>query len=216
MKSWFSLVLLVISISLSYAYSPSKLFHLGSKVTLSKAQPSLMNYPTLSKRVDGLKLQSMKRNNEDSVTSSFPISSGLFESPSAKPFTSSLSYALPVIITGSFLVLHPSLVSALEDSTRLPPTWIAPTKSFVGTFLNVSSFAFLCRIVLSWYPQVNLNKFPTNLLAWPTEPFLKVTRSAVPPAFGVDVSPIIWVAFLSFLNEILVSNQGILTILESK
>jgi YggT family protein len=64
--------------------------------------------------------------------------------------------------------------------------------------------------------QVNLNKLPVNLVAWPTEPFLKVTRKVLPPAFGVDISPIAWVAFLSFLREILVSQQGLLTLIEQK
>lgn len=54
------------------------------------------------------------------------------------------------------------------------------------------------------------------LIAWPTEIFLKPTRTVVPPAFGVDISPIIWFAFLNFLREVLISDQGILTILQSK
>ena len=64
--------------------------------------------------------------------------------------------------------------------------------------------------------QIDLNKLPVSLIAWPTEPFLKVTRVVVPPAFGVDISPIIWFAFLNFLREILISDQGILTILQQK
>lgn len=34
-----------------------------------------------------------------------------------------------------------------------------------------------------------------------------VHLQVVPPAFGVDISPIVWVAFLSFLKEILTSQQ---------
>jgi YggT family protein len=33
---------------------------------------------------------------------------------------------------------------------------------------------------------------------------------------GVDVSPIVWVALLSFLNEILLGKQGLLILLASK
>lgn len=33
---------------------------------------------------------------------------------------------------------------------------------------------------------------------------------------GVDVSPIVWVALLSFINEILLGPQGILNLLQRK
>lgn len=33
---------------------------------------------------------------------------------------------------------------------------------------------------------------------------------------GVDVSPIVWVALLSFLNEILLGKQGLLLLLSQK
>lgn len=95
-------------------------------------------------------------------------------------------------------------------------TWVAPAKTIIEPILDLGGFAFLIRIVLSWYPQVDLNKLPANIIAWPTEPFLQVTRVVVPPAFGVDISPIIWFAFLNFLREILVSDQGILTLLQQK
>ena len=79
-------------------------------------------------------------------------------------------------------------------------------------YIHSCLFSCLCFPSL----QVDLNKVPANFIAWPTEPFLKVTRVVVPPAFGVDISPIIWFAFLNFLKEILVSDQGILTILLEK
>lgn len=69
----------------------------------------------------------------------------------------------------------------------------------------------LCRVVLSWYPMTNLNEMPFNLVAWPTEPLLRAIRNAVPPAFGVDITPIVWLGLFSFLHEILVGQQGLLT-----
>jgi len=81
-------------------------------------------------------------------------------------------------------------------------------------FINTLSLLFLCRTVMSWYPKTDLTKFPYIIAAWPTEPLLVPVRSLIPPAFGVDVSAIVWVMLLSFLREILAGQQGILTLLE--
>ena len=78
------------------------------------------------------------------------------------------------------------------------------------------SASTVMRVVLSWFPKYNLNELPWNIAAWPTEPILKPTRALVPPVAGVDVSPLIWVGILTFLSEILVGPQGILSIIERK
>jgi YggT family protein len=80
----------------------------------------------------------------------------------------------------------------------------------LGPFLGLMIFLFIFRIVLSWYPQVDLNRFPFNLVAWPTEPFLVPLRKLVPAIGGVDITPVIWVGILSLLREILVGQQGLL------
>lgn len=72
---------------------------------------------------------------------------------------------------------------------------------------------FVLRIVLTWYPQAQLNKFPFILVALPTEPLLVPTRKIITPIGGVDISPIIWVALISLLREMLLGQQGILTML---
>ena len=86
-------------------------------------------------------------------------------------------------------------------------TWI------LGPALASITFLFIFRIVLTWYPQVNLNQLPFNLVAWPTEPFLVPVRKLVPPLGGVDITPIIWVGIFSLLREILLGQQGLLTML---
>lgn len=48
------------------------------------------------------------------------------------------------------------------------------------------------------------------------EPLLVPTRKLVPPFNGLDVSPIVWVALLSFLSEILTGPQGILSLIARK
>mmetsp|Transcript_1326 Transcript_1326/g.1129 ORF Transcript_1326/g.1129 Transcript_1326/m.1129 type:complete len:97 (+) Transcript_1326:186-476(+) len=88
---------------------------------------------------------------------------------------------------------------------------VQPLASVLGPFLNLFSFAMLCRVVLSWYPKTNLNEMPWLLVTWPTESLLRSIRNAIPPAFGVDITPIVWLGVFSFFNEILLGQQGLLT-----
>lgn len=62
-------------------------------------------------------------------------------------------------------------------------------------------------------PRVELTRAPPAAVL-PTEPIMAPLRKAVPPVGGVDVSPIIGVAVVSFLNEILLGPQGILKLLQ--
>ncbi|MEC4816143.1 MAG: YggT family protein [Scytonema sp. PMC 1069.18] len=83
----------------------------------------------------------------------------------------------------------------------------------LGPVLGLMTFLFIFRIVLTWYPQVDLNRLPLNLVARPTEPFLVPLRKLVPPLGGVDITPIIWVGICSLLREILLGQQGLLTMM---
>jgi uncharacterized protein YggT (Ycf19 family) len=58
---------------------------------------------------------------------------------------------------------------------------------------------------------IYLNQMPYSLIAWPTEPFLRPTRKLIPSFGGVDITPFIWLAILAFVREILLGQQGILT-----
>ena len=80
----------------------------------------------------------------------------------------------------------------------------------LGLILGLMTFLFIFRIVLTWYPQVNQQRFPFNLIVWPTEPFLVITRKIVPPLGGVDITPIIWVGIFCLLREMLLGQQGLL------
>ena len=79
--------------------------------------------------------------------------------------------------------------------------------------LGLMILLFIFRIVLTWYPQVDPNKLPFNLVILPTEPFLSPLRKLVPPLGGVDITPIIWVGIFSLLREILLGQQGLLTMM---
>jgi YggT family protein len=83
----------------------------------------------------------------------------------------------------------------------------------LGIALAVMTLLFIVRIVLTWYPQIELNKFPFNLVAVPTEPFLAPTRKIIAPIGGIDISPIVWVGLFSLIREVLLGQQGLLTML---
>lgn len=70
---------------------------------------------------------------------------------------------------------------------------------------------FLFRIVLTWYPQIDLGRGALRLIGWPTEPLLALTRRLIAPIGGVDVTPVVWVGLISLLRELLVGQQGVVT-----
>jgi YggT family protein len=83
----------------------------------------------------------------------------------------------------------------------------------LGILLGLMVLLFIFRIILTWYPQIDLGKFPYSLVAIPTEPFLAPTRKLIPPLGGVDISPVIWVGILSLARELLLGQQGVLTMM---
>ena len=89
---------------------------------------------------------------------------------------------------------------------------LPPLHLLLGLVLAAWTLLFLFRIVLTWYPQVDLQRGGWLLLHRPTEPFLGATRRWVPPIGGVDVTPVIWLGLVSLLRELLVGQQGVLTL----
>lgn len=107
------------------------------------------------------------------------------------------------------LPILPVLAAAGEQSTAL-----TVGRPVLDTFVNVLSLLMICRTVLSWYPKTDLKAFPYSIVVWPTEPLLAPVRASIPPAFGVDVSSLVWVGVLSFVREVFTGQQGILTLME--
>ncbi len=81
----------------------------------------------------------------------------------------------------------------------------------LGLLLAGWTLLFLFRIVLTWYPQIDLNKGVMRLVGAPTEPLLAPTRRWIQPIGGVDVTPVVWVGLISLLRELLVGQQGLIT-----
>lgn len=82
----------------------------------------------------------------------------------------------------------------------------------LGILFFIMTLLFISRIVLTWYPTVNLSEFPYKLAYLPTEPFLIPTRKIIPPLGGIDITPIIWLGIFTLLREVLLGQQGLITL----
>jgi YggT family protein len=80
-------------------------------------------------------------------------------------------------------------------------------------FFSLLILLFISRLIMTWYPELDLNRLPYKVVAWPTEVVLRPTRRLVPLFGGVDMSPFVWVAILAFIREILIGQQGLITLL---
>nr|WP_286196007.1 YggT family protein [Synechococcus sp. CCAP 1479/9] len=82
----------------------------------------------------------------------------------------------------------------------------------LGLLLAGWTLLFLFRIVLTWYPGIDLTKGVMRIVGAPTEPVLALTRRLIQPIGGVDVTPVVWVGLISLLRELLVGQQGLVTL----
>ena len=110
----------------------------------------------------------------------------------------------------------PRAAEVIYELADIDAKTAATIASLLGPVLNLGQLLMIARIVLSWYPNINYGKLPWVLAVRPTEPILKPTRKVIPIVGGLDVTPIVWVALLSFVNEILLGPQGILNLLQRK
>ena len=148
------------------------------------------------------------------ITTSLPTYVSTPTALRASPLSDSTMLLLPDLISeksdaavaNAIDMIASSLITLAETEA-----WVGPLSNVLGPFLNFFSFAMLCRIVLSWYPTANVNEVPFNVVVWPTEPLLRLLRGTVPPAFGVDITPVVWLGLFSFMNEIFLGQQGLLT-----
>jgi YggT family protein len=91
-------------------------------------------------------------------------------------------------------------------------TWVL-VANVLRLLFSLFILLFIFRIVLTWFPQLDLNRPPYNFVAWPTEPLLKPMRKLIPTFGGVDMTPFVWVAIFSLLQELLIGQQGLVTMM---
>ncbi len=99
----------------------------------------------------------------------------------------------------------------MTAASFLPASPLGALHLGLGLLLGGWTLLFLFRIVLTWYPQVDVARGWMRLIGAPTEPLLAITRRWIQPIGGVDVTPVVWVGLVSLLRELLVGQQGLVT-----
>ena len=61
----------------------------------------------------------------------------------------------------------------------------------LGISLSYLTVVFLIRLILTWYPKIDLNKGFWLLISIPSSSILNLSRKLIPPIGGVDVGPVI-------------------------
>lgn len=75
--------------------------------------------------------------------------------------------------------------------------------ALIALFIQIYSMLILARVLMSWV-QIDPNSPLARTLIDLTEPVLKPIRDLLPPAAGLDFSPIIVIILLQVLGQILV------------
>ncbi len=81
---------------------------------------------------------------------------------------------------------------------------MAGLASFVAMFVQLYSLIILARVLMSW---VNIDPYSplARTIVELTEPVLQPLRNVLPPAGGLDFSPIIAIILLQVLGQFLIS-----------
>jgi YggT family protein len=84
--------------------------------------------------------------------------------------------------------------------------------SFVSTFLQIIaqtlqiySFVLIVRVLLTWFPNVDMGNPVLSTVSSITDPYLNAFRGLIPPLGGLDLSAILAFVALSLMQQLLVS-----------
>ncbi|MBN1679179.1 MAG: YggT family protein [Anaerolineae bacterium] len=74
----------------------------------------------------------------------------------------------------------------------------------IATLVQLYSFVILARVLMSWV-QIDPNSSLARAIYDLTEPVLQPVRNMLPPASGLDFSPIIVIILLQVVSQFMIS-----------
>ena len=78
----------------------------------------------------------------------------------------------------------------------------------LALLLQVYIFAIFARILLTWIPNLDPYHPAVQMLARITDPVLEPARQVIPPIGMIDISPIVVLLVLSFIQRFLEQLAG--------
>ena len=73
----------------------------------------------------------------------------------------------------------------------------------IASFLQIYFVMLLIRVLLTWFPTVDWYAQPFSTLAQLTDPYLNLFRSFIPPIGNIDISSMIAIFAIQFLQQAL-------------
>lgn len=152
------------------------------------------------------------------LVSKCPIeeNSGCPSTPAEPHHASGIVESAAVALIASGMLAGSSIAAEFPESAVFAVQAAKLASDVLRPLFNIFTILYIIRVPMTWYPDIDGNKLPWLVAYVPTEPILSVTRKVVPLVSGVDVSPIVWVGLISFLNEILLGPQGLLTLIQAR
>lgn len=116
-----------------------------------------------------------------------------------KPPTPTGVAALPISVMAPRYTRIRSLTPAvlIPGDSVLESTTVGGTVTFFSIYQNV----LIARILLSWFPGVQGSPLIRPLITV-CDPYLSLFRRAVPPVFGLDLSPVLALFLLQALGSV--------------
>ncbi len=73
----------------------------------------------------------------------------------------------------------------------------------LATFIQIYNVLLIIRVLLTWFPNIDLYSQPFAALTQITDPYLNLFRSIIPPLGGMDFSPILAFLVLTLVGDFL-------------
>ena len=73
----------------------------------------------------------------------------------------------------------------------------------IASFLQIYLILLFIRVLLTWFPSVDWSSQPFATLTQLTDPYLNLFRSIIPPIGNIDISSMLAIFLIQFLQSAL-------------